>query len=227
MIRAVFFDLDGTLVRYAGVAYESSWGAIGLAAGVGKEWDELLQRYRGQPDRYPEWVRENAALLRGIPVSKVTAQIFPPPYAPGVREAVGEMRKMGLILGIVSSGVSFVAQKVQEELKLDFFVANELVVADGIFTGEAVVRVGLADKLQVVEREAKRWGLELGEIAFVGDHLNDIPVLRAVGLGIAYCPKDPKVAEAARFVAEDFREIPVFLGGNLASPKGKGAAGKS
>ena len=227
MIRAVFFDLDGTLVRYAGVAYESSWGAIGLAAGVGREWDELLQRYRGQPDRYPEWVRENAALLRGIPVSKVTTQIFPPPYAPGVREAVGKLRKMGLILGIVSSGVSLVAQRVKEELGMDFFVANELVVADGIFTGEAVVRVGLGDKLQVVEKEANRLGLKLGEIAFVGDHINDIPVLRAVGLGIAYCPKDPAVAEAAHFVTEDFREIPAFLGRNLGGPKAKKAERKS
>lgn len=227
MIRAVFFDLDGTLVRYAGVAYESSWGAIGLAAGVGKEWDELLQRYRGQPDRYPDWVRENAALLRGIPVSKVTAQIFPPPYAPGVREAVREMRKIGLILGIVSSGVSLVAQKVKEDLGMDFFAANELVVADGIFTGEAIVRVGLADKLTVVEKEARDRGLKLGEIAFVGDHINDIPVLRAVGLGIAYCPKDPAVAEAARFVTEDFREIPVFLHRNQGCPKGKRPEGKS
>jgi len=227
VIRAVFFDLDGTLVRYAGVAYESSWGAIGLAAGVGKEWDELLQRYRGQPDRYPEWVRENAALLRGIPVSKVTAQIFPPPYAPGVREAVGEMRKMGLILGIVSSGVSLVAQRVKEDLGMDFFVANELVVADGVFTGEAVVRVGLGDKLQVVEKEAERLGLELREIAFVGDHTNDIPVLRAVGLGIAYCPKDSEVAKAARFVTEDFREIPAFLRRNLGDTRKKKAEGKS
>ncbi len=227
MIRAVFFDLDGTLVRYAGVAYESSWGAIGLAAGVGKEWDELLQRYRGQPDRYPEWVRENAALLRGIPVSKVTSQIFPPPYAPGVREALGELRKMGLILGIVSSGVSLVAQRVKEDLGMDFFVANELVVADGIFTGEAVVRVGLADKLQVVEKEARRIGLELREIAFVGDHTNDIPVLRAVGVGIAYCPKDPAVAEAAHFVTEDFREIPAFLRQNLGEPRERMAEGKS
>ncbi|MBC7093134.1 hypothetical protein H5T53_03895, partial [Candidatus Bipolaricaulota bacterium] len=48
MIRAVLFDLDGTLVRYQGVAFESSWGAIGIAAGVGREWDALLARYRGQ-----------------------------------------------------------------------------------------------------------------------------------------------------------------------------------
>lgn len=210
-IRAVFFDLDGTLVRYHGVAYESSWGAIGLAAGVGKEWDELLQRYRGKPDRYPEWVRENARLLQGIPVKTVTEKIFPPPYAPGVPEAIDELKRAGLILGIVSSGVSLVAERVKEELGLDFCVANELIVSDGVFTGEAVIRVGLADKLRVVEAEAERLGLDLAEIAFVGDHINDIPVLKTVGLGIAYAPKDPEVARAARVVVEDFRQIPSVL----------------
>ncbi|MDZ7379862.1 MAG: HAD family phosphatase [candidate division KSB1 bacterium] len=210
-IRAIFFDLDGTLVRYQGVAYESSWGAIGLAAGVGAEWDALLERYRGQPDRYPDWVRENARLLRGIPVRKVAEKIFPPPYAPGVPETIAVLKQRGLVLGIISSGVSLVAERVKDELSLDFFVANELVVAAGMFTGEAVVRVGLADKLRAVCQQAQQLGLKLEEIAFVGDHVNDIPVLRAVGVGIAYGPKDPKVAQAAQFVTEEFREIPRLL----------------
>ncbi|MGQ9699960.1 MAG: HAD family hydrolase [Candidatus Bipolaricaulaceae bacterium] len=210
-IRAVLFDLDGTLVRYQGVAYESSWGAIGRAAGVREKWDELLHQYQGRPDRYPQWVQENARLLRGIPVHQVTKQIFPPPYAPGVPETIPLLKERGLLLGIVSSGVALVAARVKEELSLDFFVANELIIADGIFTGEAVIRVGLADKLQAVQAEARRWNLDLQEIAFIGDHLNDIPILKSVGLGIAYAPKEAAVAQAARFVVHDFRQIPGLL----------------
>ncbi len=211
MIRAVFFDLDGTLVRYHGVEYESSWGAIGRAAGLAPQWDQLLEKYKGHLELYPQWVQECAALLKGLPVHVVEQGVFPPPYARGAQEALAELRREGYILGIVSSGVSLVAERVREELKLDFAVANELVVRDGHFTGEAILRVGLAEKRQVVEEQARRWGLQLAEVAFVGDHFNDVPVLQAVGCGIAFAPKHPETERAARFVIHDFRALPPLL----------------
>jgi len=211
VIRAVLFDLDGTLVRYHGVAFESSWGALGVAAGVGEPWDDLLAHYRGRLEEYPDWVRENASLLRGVPLARVEEALFPPPYAPGAREAVAELKEAGYVLGIVSSGVSLVADRVREELGLAFAIANELLVANGRFTGEAVVRVGLGEKRAVVEQEARQRGLSLGEIAFVGDHLNDIPVFAAVGYAIAYAPEEPEVARAAHAVVDHFRSIPELV----------------
>jgi len=210
-LRGVFFDLDGTLVRYCGMHYESSWAAIGEAAGLSKEWDELLERYLGRPDSYPEWVRENAALLRGVAVEEVEHRIFPPPYARGAPQTVRALRDAGYTVGIVSSGVSLVAQRVCTELAMDFAVANELLVVDGRFTGEAVIRVTLDDKLAMVRQRAQQLGLELSEVAFVGDHMNDIPVLQAAGCGVAYAPKDPLVAQAAHLVTECFADIPELI----------------
>lgn len=100
---------------------------------------------------------------------------------------------------------------VGKDLGLDFWVANELVVEGDRFTGEAVLRVGLWDKLPVVKRVAAERGLSLDQVAFVGDHVNDIPVLKAVGLGIAYAPKEAAVGQAARAVLRHFRELPALL----------------
>ncbi len=210
-LRAVFFDLDGTLVRYRGVPYESSWGAVGAAAGLEKAWGELLQRYLPQPDSYEEWVKENAALLRGVEVSWVASAIFPPPYAEGAPQTVRFLRSKGYVLGIISSGVSMVADRVCQELGMDFSLANELLTADGHFTGEAIVRVGLGEKLERVRQCAEERKLELSEVAFVGDHLNDVPVLELVGCGIAYAPKHPEVGRAAAHVASGFSQIPRLL----------------
>ncbi len=210
-LRAVFFDLDGTLVRYHGYPYESSWGAVGAAAGLAAEWDALLSRYLGIPHSYRLWVEENARLLAGVHLARIEAAVFPPPYALGAPEAACALRKRGHILGIVSSGVALVAERVGHELGMHFALANELEVADGRFTGRARIHVDLEGKLGQVQACAARYGLDLSQVAFVGDHLNDIPVLQAVGLGIAYAPKDPSVAAAAHCVTEEFARIPEFI----------------
>jgi len=210
-IRAVFFDLDGTLVRYRGVDFESSWGAIGVAAGLAAEWRRLQERYLPHPERYDEWLHANARLLAGRPVRPILDRLLPPPYPPGAREAIAALRERGLVLGIVSSGLSLVADRVRAELGLDFAVANVLEVVDGRFSGRAELRVPLWKKDEVVREMATRYGLSPREIAFVGDNFNDIPVFRTVGLGIAYAPKDPEVAKAAHVVTAEFKEIPALI----------------
>ncbi len=210
-IRAVFFDLDGTLVRYRGVDFESSWGAIGVAAGLAVEWKRVQERYLPHPELYDRWLQANAELLAGRAVEPILKKLLPPPYPEGAREALEALRARGMVLGIISSGLSLVADYVREDLGLDFAVANVLEVRDGRFTGRAHLRVPLWEKDKVVHRMAAEHGLASEEIAFVGDNFNDIAVFRTVGLGIAYAPKDPRVAEAAHVVTHEFREIPALI----------------
>jgi len=209
-LDAVVFDLDGTLVRYRGVDFESSWGAIADAAGVGDEARRLLEIYLPRHDAYPEWVREQAQLLAGIPVERVEASIFPPPYARGVRQAIAALRDT-YVLGILSSGVSLVAKHVAEDLMLSFAWANELEVEDGRFTGTSRTLVDLWSKADVLEQLAGEYGWSLDRVCFVGDHINDLPVLRRVGLPVAANPKDDALAAAVDHVIHDFEELPRLI----------------
>ena len=209
-IELVVFDLDGTLVRYHGVEFESSWGAIAAAAGVREESERLLAEYLPRRDAYRRWVEEDAALLAGIPVSQVAAQIFPPPYARGVREAVDRLRGK-YRLGILSSGVDLVADYVKADLDLDFAFANRLLVEDGRFTGESELVVDLWSKDEVMRRIAAEYGVRLEEICFVGDHVNDIPVMRIVGLSIAMNSKDDDLSRIADHVIDDLALVPEII----------------
>jgi len=209
-ISTVVFDLDGTLVRYREVKFESSWGAIAAAAGVQGESQRLLDEFLSRRDAYPEWVRRDAALLTDIPVKRITQQIFPPPYAAGVREAIDRLRAR-YSFGILSSGVDLVAEHVRVDLGLEFAVANHLSVKDGHFTGESETRVPLWEKDRVMQQIAIERNLALSEICYVGDHMNDLPVMQIVGLSIAFNPKDEKLEEIADYVTRDFAEIPHLI----------------
>ncbi len=209
-LAAVVFDLDGTLVRYHGVEFESSWGAIAAAAGVREDSEKLLAEYLPRRDAYREWVAQDAALLAGISVSQIAAHIFPPPYAYGVREAVAALRGK-YVLGIISSGVNLVADYVKDDLGFDFALANRILVENGRFTGDSEIVVDLWSKDEVLREIAVERGIPLDAMCFVGDHINDIPVMRIVGLPVAVNPKDDELLQVAAHVISDFSELPPLI----------------
>lgn len=209
-LDAIVFDLDGTLVRYHGIEFESSWGAVAAAAGVSDRSNALLREYLPRRDAYAEWVARDAKLLTSVLVSTVTDAVLPPPYAAGVRVAIDAMRGR-YRLGILSSGVDLVADWVRHDLGLDFAVANHLATEDGRFTGGSATRVDLWKKDEAMRRIAEEQGFPISRVCFVGDHLNDVPVMRIVGFAIAANPKDDRVRDAADDVITDFAELPRLI----------------
>jgi phosphoserine phosphatase len=208
-IKAVIFDMDGTLVQYDG-PFQSGWDAIGYAAGLKEEWDRLMEHYFPQKELYWEWTAANARLLRGIPTQKILKTVLPPPYTPGVRETMAKLKKK-YRLGILTSGLDFIAEYIQEDLGMDFYLANGLKVHDGVFTGECEQRVFLWSKDRHLRELCQREGLDPKEVCFVGDHLNDISVMRSVGLAIAFAPKDAELIKAAAAHTNDFQQIPKLI----------------
>lgn len=208
-IKAVLFDMDGTLVQYDG-PFQSSWDALGYAAGLKEQWDRLMEHYFPRRELYWEWMDANARLLKGLPAEPIYRAILPPPYTPGARETIAQLKRT-YRLGILTSGLDFIAEYICQDLGMDFYLANGLVVRDGVFTGESIRRVYLWTKDQHLRELCARQGLDPKEVCFVGDHLNDISVMKIAGLAIAFAPKDLELTKVAAAHTDDFRQIPRLI----------------
>ncbi len=116
---------------------------------------------------------------------------------PGARTLVQTMRARGAYTVLVSGGFTRFAEPVGAEIGFDRVIANTLTIVDGKLTGVVGRPIVDADtKLQTLLAERERLGLTDGETLAVGDGANDLPMVRAAGLGVAYHAK-PVVAAAA------------------------------
>jgi phosphoserine phosphatase len=79
------------------------------------------------------------------------------------------------------------------------------------FYGECEKRVYLWSKDRHFVELCAREGLDPTEVCFVGDHLNDIPVMKIAGLAIAFAPKDPELIKVTAAYTDDFRQIPKLI----------------
>ncbi|MBN2057146.1 haloacid dehalogenase-like hydrolase [bacterium] len=207
VIKAVYADMDGTLVSYAQGSFHSSWDAVGHSLCERSEWDEGFQRYYGHPEKYEEWIQYNANLLCGKSVEAARQALLnngSPPYNRGVRRFYRAVTSR-VITGIVTSGLGLLARHVQAQLGMNFAVANELLTADGRFTGLAQTHVPLWQKADVVRRRAEQDGVMLECTCFIGDNENDIPVLKLVGLPVIFKPYAGRSALVKSMAAETGR----------------------
>lgn len=116
---------------------------------------------------------------------------------PGARTLIMTMRGHGAYAALISSGFSFFTSRVRDAAGFDIDRANRLIMADGKLAGVGEPFLGAEAKLFWLEKIAASRGHALAESAAVGDGANDIPMIRAAGLGVAYRAK-PVTAAAAR-----------------------------
>ena len=142
---------------------------------------------------------ERVALLRGLPelfLDEAAARIRIMPGAPAL---VRTMRAHGAKCALVSGGFRVFADPIARALGFDLTVANGLEVADGRLTGRLVPPVlGREAKVAMLEETAVAMGIALAATLAVGDGANDLPMIQAAGLGIAYHGR-PAVRAAARW----------------------------
>ncbi len=190
-MRLIVMDVDSTLIQ--GEVIEMLAARAGCEDEVARVTEEAM---RGDVD-FEQSLRRRVALLEGLDAAQLDGVYDDIVLAPGARTLVRTLTRLGYRFAIVSGGFSQVTDRLAEDLGIHFARANELEVVGGRLTGrilgDVVDRAGKATALRQFAADA---GVPVASTVAIGDGANDLDMLAAAGLGIAYNAK-PVVREAA------------------------------
>ncbi|MGA8209971.1 MAG: phosphoserine phosphatase SerB [Nocardioidaceae bacterium] len=190
-MRLVVMDVDSTLVQ--GEVIEMLAAHAGCLEEVRRVTEAAM---RGELD-FEQSLRDRVALLAGLEATALDRVYDDLVLAPGARTMVRTLKRLGYRFAIVSGGFSQVTDRLAADLGIDFSAANELEVEGGRLTGRVVgAVVDRAGKAEALRRFAAQAGVAVGATVAVGDGANDLDMLAAAGLGIAFNAK-PVVQQAA------------------------------
>jgi len=190
-LRLIVMDVDSTLIQDEVIDLLAE--RAGCAAEVAKVTAAAM---RGELD-FTASLRERVSLLAGLSAAVLDEVRAGLRLTAGARTLIGTLSGLGYKSGIVSGGFVQVIRPLAAELGIDYVAANELEIADGKLTGrlcgQVIDRSGKADALR---RFAAGAGVPLSQTVAVGDGANDLDMIVAAGLGVAFNAK-PVVRDAA------------------------------
>lgn len=196
-MRVVVMDVDSTLIT--GEVIEMLAGHAGSRAAV----TEITERaMRGEID-FATSLHERVATLAGLPVSVLDDVRGEMELTPGAERLVAELHRRGWPVGLVSGGFHELVDPLAERLGIGFVRANRLEVVDGRLTGR--VRGPVVDrdaKAHALAELAATHGVPMARTVAIGDGANDLGMLAAAGLGIAFNAKPVVCAQADHAVLD-------------------------
>ena len=204
----VVFDVDSTLIQDEVIELLADF------AGTREQVAEITHRAMSGELDFEASLIERVQTLRSLPESVLVEVFEQIRVTEGAKELIRAIHEAGGRVGAVSGGFSQVLNPLAELLTLDFTRANDLEIENGVLTGRISGKI--------VDRLAKRsalieWafacGLELSQTVAVGDGSNDLDMMQAAGLSVAFNAK-PIVREQANLVVSglDLRELAPVLG---------------
>lgn len=190
--RLVVMDVDSTLIQ--GEVIEM----LAAHAGCEAEVAEVTERaMRGELD-FAQSLHARVAKLEGVPASALDEVYASLAYTPGARTMIRTLKRLGYRFALVSGGFTPIIARIAEELGIDYFRANDLEIADGVLTGRVLgTVVDRAGKATALREFAEAAGIPIKNTVAIGDGANDLDMLAAAGLGIAFNAK-PTVRDQAR-----------------------------
>ncbi|MHA7238784.1 phosphoserine phosphatase SerB [Arthrobacter sp. TMS1-12-1] len=196
--KLLVMDVDSTLIRQEVIEL--------LAAHAGREAEVAAvteAAMRGELD-FAQSLHHRVRALEGLPAAVVEEVVARIELSDGAEELVAAYLDAGHRVGVVSGGFSQVLAPLAERLRLSFARANDLEILDGILTGRvAGAVVDRREKERTLRAEAGRAGVEPAAVIAVGDGANDLDMLGAAGLGVAFNAKP-----AVRAVADVALDLP-------------------
>lgn len=182
--RLIVMDVDSTLIQ--GEVIEMLAAKAGSLTEV-KEITE--QAMRGEID-FAGALRARVKTLQGLPATALDEVYEQIEYAPGARTMIRNLKRLGYRFALVSGGFSQIISQIARELKIDFYAANELEIRDGVITGNLVGPiVDRAGKAAALKDFANQARIGIKNTIAIGDGANDLDMLAASGLGIAFNAK--------------------------------------
>ncbi|HKR28901.1 MAG TPA: phosphoserine phosphatase SerB [Terriglobales bacterium] len=190
--RLVAFDMDSTLIQMEVI------DELARLANAGEKVAAVTAAaMRGELD-FESSLRRRLALLKGLPETAIRDIASRLPITAGAERLLRTLKLLGYKTAIISGGFRCFAARLQQELGFDFVYANELAIRDGVITGEAVGEIITARrKAEALQEIAATESLSMEQTIAVGDGANDLPMLSAAGLGVAFHAK-PLVRECAQ-----------------------------
>ena len=189
--RLIVMDIDSTLIN------EEVIDLLGEEAGVGEQVADITERaMRGELD-FAQALNERVGLLAGLDASVFDRTFARVTFTPGALELVRTAHERGWKVGVVSGGFHEVADRIVDAAGIDYCLANRLEVEAGRLTGRLAAKIVTKErKLESLKAWAAELGIPLSRTVAIGDGANDIPMIQAAGVGIAFCAK-PKTRAAA------------------------------
>jgi len=183
-MRLLVMDVDSTLIQ------DEVIDLLAVRAGCADEVAKVTAAaMRGELD-FAASLRERVALLAGLDEAVLASVRADLRLTPGARTLIRTLKRLGYKCGIVSGGFTSVIEPLAQELGIDYVAANTLEIADGKLTGRVLDPVIDRDgKTEALRRFAAMAGVPLSQTVAVGDGANDLGMIGAAGLGVAFNAK--------------------------------------
>lgn len=204
--KLVQLDVDSTLIQQEVIEL------LAAKAGVADQVITITDKaMRGELD-FEQSLRARVALLKGLPVSaisEVQQQIL---LTPGARTLISTLHKLGHTVAVVSGGFIDVIAPLLNDLNIKHFKANTLGVENGVLTGEVTGPViDRAAKAAALREFAALESISMEQTIAIGDGANDLDMIAAAGLGIAFNAKPAVKAAADSSLSQPYLDSVLYL----------------